>query len=702
MNEDTPEVNEMSDEDSARLDQFKEDISNDFELSADARDAANEDMRFINVPGGMWENFLEEDFDQDRVKLELDLVSDFLSTFVGEWNQNRIGVEFKADDSATSKDDADLINGIYRFDFRKGSGKLATDNAVDEAATCGVGAMKLATVFEDEEDPENDNQSIEWRPIYNAYSSVAWDSSAKRIDKRDAGYCTQLEQYIGKGFEKAFPGHKPVSAHTPDDRRWLNNTAAQNTVFVATRYEVTKVKVTMHIYNNLETGEIEAYDDEDHEEIKDDLKGDELKVFIRTRKISKQVVEKTVFSGDAILEPTRRIAGKWIPIIPIYGYRAYVDGIETYRGLVRKFKDAGRLFNMQVSQLAENAASAGQEVPIFAKSQMVSEDVQNVWADKNNKPYLIVDPLVDPQTGAIVAAGPIGYNKPAMLDQSTSTLLGIVPDFIQNVTGAAPNEAFSSDMSGKAIKALVKRENLKTQVVTDNIANAIVWSGTVYQAMASEIYNTKRIMQTVGKDGTEGETQLLSQVFDQESGRFIEANDLSGKKFQSYPDAGPQYETLAEQSVEELKGMMETLAGTPEGAKYMPVMLASMIDNISGVGLDPLKEFNRKIMVAGGMVKPITPEEEQIAQQAQQPKEDPNAKLAAAAAQQQLAEAESLRASAQQKTADAGKKLAETQKIQQETGLGDRQIVAKQQEQLLGQVFNNPAAEPPVDGNGVL
>ena len=147
---------------------------------------------------------------------------------------------------------------------------------------------------------------------------------------------------------------------------------------------------------------------------------------------------------------------------------------------------------------------------------------------------------------------------------------------------------------------------------------------------------------------------------------------------------------------------METLAGTPEGAKYMPVMLASMIDNISGVGLDPLKEFNRKIMVAGGMVKPITPEEEQIAQQAQQPKEDPNAKLAAAAAQQQLAEAESLRASAQQKTADAGKKLAETQKIQQETGLGDRQIVAKQQEQLLEQVFNNPAAEPPVDGNGVL
>ena len=407
---------------------------------------------------------------------------------------------------------------------------------------------------------------------------------------------------------------------------------------------------------------------------------------MRTRQISKQSVEKTVFSGDAILETTRRIAGKWIPIVPFYGYRAYVDGVETYRGLVRKLKDPARLFNMQVSQLAENAASAGQEVPIFAKSQMLADDVKAVWADKNNKPYLIVDPLYD-ENGVLISAGPIGYSKPAMLDQSTTTLLSIVPNFIQNVTGATPNEAFNSDMSGKAIRALVKRENLKTQVVTDNIANAIVWSGTIYQAMAADIYNTNRMMQTVGKDGTEGATQLLELVVDQETGMQVEANDLSGKKFQSYADAGPQYETLAEQAVEELKGIMELIAGTPAGEQYMPAAIADMIENSPSVGSSVLKEFNRKIMVAGGMVKPITPEEEQIAQQAQEPKEDPQAKLAEAASQQQLAEARSLVASADQKTADAEKKRAETRQILQETGLGDRKIEAKERENLLDQAF---------------
>ena len=683
---DNHDVKEMSESDIERLAMFKEDITSDAECSDDARDAANEDMRFINVPGGMWEDFLEDDENPNRVELELDLVSDFLSTFVGEWNQNRIGVEFKADDGKTDADDADLINGIYRFDFRKGSGKLATDNAVDEAATCGVGAMKLATVFEDEEDPENDNQSVEWRPIYNAYSTIYWDQTAKRIDKRDAGYCTQLDQFTPDSFEKQFPGHKPISAFTPNDRRGLNYNigSGKENIFIGTRYEVVKVKATMHIYNNLGTGKVEAYEDADHEEIKDELKKDELRVFVRTREISKQVVEKTVFSGDAILKSTQRIAGKWIPIIPFYGYRAYVDGIETYRGLVRKLKDAGRLFNMQVSQLAENASSAGQEVPIFAKSQMLGEDVQAVWANKNNKPYLIVDPLYD-ESGQLISAGPIGYSKPAALDQSTTTLMSIVPDFIQNVTGAAPHEAFNSDMSGKAVNALVKRENLKTQVVTDNIANAIVWSGTVYQSMASEVYNTKRMMQTVGKDGTEGTTQLLAMVVDQETGEMIEANDLSGKKFQSYPDAGPQYETLAEQVVEELKGMMEALAGTPAGEKYQDVMVATMINNISGVGLDMLKKFNRNILLAMGLEKPNTPEEEAIVKQAQEPQENPQAELAEAAAQQQLAEAKSLMASAEQKMADADKKRAETAQIQQETGLGDRQIAAKQQEQFFTQ-----------------
>jgi len=244
---------------------------------------------------------------------------------------------------------------------------------------------------------------------------------------------------------------------------------------------------------------------------------------LRKRKIVEQSVEKTVFSGVEILEDTRRIAGKWIPIVPFYGYRSYVDGTETYRGLVRKLKDAARLFNMQVSQLAENAASAGQEVPIFAPEQMQGDDMKALWADKNNAPYLLAEPLRD-NDGNMISAGPLGFSKPTMLDQSTTTVLGVVPQFVQDVSGGAPQGAFSSDMSGKAINAIVKRENMNTQVVNDNIANAIAWSGTIYQAIVDDVYTTKRMVRSISKDGTESEVQLQQTVVDEETGLMVESN----------------------------------------------------------------------------------------------------------------------------------------------------------------------------------
>ena len=671
---------------SEQLDTFKSDICSDADVVDEQRDKANEDMRFVNVTGGMWEGFLTHEYDVDRVKLELDLVSNYLQRFIGEWNLNRVGVDFKKDDASTQKEDSELLNGIYRADFRRFSGKIATDNAVNEAATCGVGAFKLASVFSDESDPENDDMQIEWRPIHNAYKLVFWDQAAQRIDKKDARHCTVLKEYTQSGFEGTWPDKTPSSAYVPLDRSYQNRTRSNiDFIYVATRYEVIKKRESVFVYRNLQTSEVEVYSKRDYAAIKDDLEGDEFREFIRERKVLRQHVEKTVFSGDDILEETKRIAGKWIPIIPFYGFRAYVDGAEWYRGLVRKLKDAARLFNMQISQLAENAASVGQEVPIFDPDQMENLDIQNMWADKNNKPYLLANSLRD-QSGNIVATGPIGYNKPAQLDASTTALVGIVPSFIQGVTGGAPQDTIDPDASGKAINALIKRENLNTQVILDNIETAVVWSGEVYQSMAAELYNTERVMQTIGKDGRDGEVALSETILDKDSGRMVEINTLTGKRFRAYADAGPQYETLREQTVEDLKGMLSTLSTVQGGEQYIPVLISSLLENISGVGLDPVKEFNRRLMLTQGLVKPEGPEEEAMVASMQQEK-GPSAqeKLTEAAAQQQLAEARNLDSDSVQNVSSARKYDAQTVEIMAKIEQNNQKIALDAQKQLNDQ-----------------
>ena len=682
----TKKIKESSDQ---MLDRYKQDIQKDADVVLEQRDKANEDMRFVNVVGGMWEGFLEDQFN-DRTKLEFDIISNYIQRYIGQWNQSRVGVEYKANDRATSDEDADLINGIYRADFREFSGKMSIDNAVDEQATCGYGAFKLATKFVDEEDPENDHQRIEWRPVHNAYNSIYWDKAAKRIDKRDAVHCTELISFTPESFSKKYPDKDPVSAYHPNSRRFYNidsSNAQSSLIYVAKRYEIKREEVNVFVYSNLADGKVEVYSEEDHKLIEEELETNQFKNFLRKRKILKQSVYVTIFSGEDILEKSRRLAGKYIPIIPIYGYHSYIDGCEWYRGLVRKLMDAARLYNMQISQLAENSASTGQEIPIFDPSQMEG-GISELWADRNTKPYLLARALRD-NDGNIVAHGPTSYLKPSSLDANTQSLLQIVPSFVTATTGGAPQDTIDPNASGKAINALQKREDLNTQVMFDNIANAIEWSGSVYESMAQEVYSEKRSVNVIEKDGVESSKELLKNVLDENTGRLTETNNLEGKKFRVYSDIGPQYDTLRQQTVDDLKGMLEVLRSQEGGQQYTDAIIATILENVTGVGLGPLKDIVRRNMLMQGIAKPETDEEKEMVAASQQPKEDPQAELVAAAAQQALAEARERESKVLDNTASAQLKQVKAQetlnKIQIENE--DRRMTTLAD--IRNQVFEN-------------
>lgn len=688
-----------------KLEKLKQRTDHDADVMTDQRNKANEDLRFVNVTGGMWENFLEPEFER-RAKMEFDLVSNHLFRFMGEWNLNRMGVEYRPDDDVTQDSDAELLNGIYRADFRDGSGKVSLDNAVYETATCGYGAFKLATIFEDEGDPENERQRIEWRPIQNAFNTVFWDSSAIRPDKRDARWVTVLTEYTEERFEEVFPGFIPSSAYTPETLRHLNFTGQNsitNPIYVATSYEIIKKKEPVFIYNNLVEGEVEVYSKEEHKIFEKELKADKNRTFVRERKVVVQHVEKRVFSGTDFLKPVKVIIGKWIPIIPMYGYRAYVDGVEWYKGLVRPLKDASRLFNMHMNQLAENSASNGQKIPIFDPDQM-PDNIAEGWADLNNAPYVLAESLKD-EDGNIVHQGPLGFLDPGKLDPNTAASIQALMGFIQETTGGMPKDTMDPNASGKALRAMMKRENMNTQPLQDNINGAIEWGGVVYQSMAAEVYNQEQIVRTIGVDGTEGREQLLKVIMDEKTGKMVRANNLRGKRFRAYSDIGPQYESLREETVETLKAMGEFLKDTPAGNQYIPAIIFTMLDNMEGVGVGPLKDMNRRNMIMQGLKKPETDEEKQMLAQAQQPKPDPQAQLIAAAANQANAEAKKFESEGRNldsksidNVASARKKAAETAKIVSETKQGEAKTFSQLRkeafEQARGLPFGGGPAAP--------
>lgn len=654
----------MPEEALAKLQRFKTEAAKDADALEEQRDQANEDMRFVSVPGGQWEGFLETQF-ETRARLEFDTVSDFLNRTLAEWNNNRMGVEYKPDDGA-SDDDAELLTSIYRADFRDGTGKEAVDQAVKEALTCGYGAFHIRPVFEDDEDAENDLQRIIWDPIYNAYSTVFWDRSARRLDKRDAARCTLLTPFTKEAFEEQFPGKKPSSAYDPGDRSYLNFSISERPFYVATRYEVIKSKESVFIYDNLSTGEREFFDEKEHEEKKAELSKSNVHQFVRKRAITRRRVEMSRFSGEEFLEEPRRIAGKFIGVIPVYGNRSYVDGTEYYYGLVRKLKDPARVINVQMSQVVEQSATGGVEVPIFERSQVEADDIRAGWETNQAQAYKVIDAVRDPD-GNIVSMGPIGYSKPPQISGAASTLLEFSMQFMQGATGGAPQDTLDPDASGKAIQALLKRQNQNTQPMFDNVAGALEFSGDVYQSIAEETYDSPRLIRTLSQDGTHGKETLFKAVLDEQTDRIIETNKLKGKKFRAYADVGPLFDSLREQTVEDLKNLISSIGDIPAGQDYMDTALAALLSNISGVGLDEIKQQAHRKMMLMGLREPQSDEDKEFIDSVSEPQEDPQEELAKAAARQQDAEAKSLEASTIQKLADAEKKQAETAKIEAET-----------------------------------
>ncbi len=666
--------------DEEMLDRFKNDVVKDFSVSEDQRIAANEDTRFIHVDGGMWEDFAEatHGMNSNRARMEFDIVSDFVNRFNGEWSQNRANVSYTPDDTKVSEDDAELLSGIYRSEFNDNDGETSQDNAVGEVSECGYGSFKLSTRFVDEEDPENQEQEIIWEPIFNAYNTVIWPSNAKRLDKRDAGHCTVLVPYSPDEFKAEYPDAVAVSAPHPYALNYFDWNTPE-VIMVAERYEIKKIETIVHVYEHVEGNKVESYSEDEVEKIEDELKADGW-TFVRERKIKRQTVWKSVFSGGEFLpqengktEP-RRIAGRYIPIIPLYGYRRFVDNMERYKGLIRKLKDAARFFNMDMSRMADAAGSSPDTKPIFTKKQIKGRE--NDWTNPDVA-YRVINDLED-GAGNPIPSPPVGYEQPTQVDPNTIASIAVIDGFVNRITGGAPQEIENSDASGKALNALRARENLNTQPVADNIVHGIQHSGDVYRSIASEVHADTKSKRITKEDGSSSLVTINASILDEDTGEYVEPIAISKGRFKVLARVGPQYESQREATVATMENGMNMVG--PESEFFSPMMSVWMA-NVNGTGMDILKKFNRDKMIRAGLEEPETDEEMQMMKEAQE-QVDPQTALNESITNQQNAEAENLEASARNKDADTIKKRAETAEIVVDIGAKNGGFMQRRMAQL--------------------
>lgn len=614
-----------------------------------------QDRRFYSLAGSQWEGPLWDQY-ENKPKFEVNKIMLAVIRVVNEYRNNRITVDYVSKDGKENDRLAEVCDGLYRADEQASVADEAYDNAFEEAVGGGIGAWRLRTVYEDEENDEDDRQRIRIEPIFDADSSVFFDLGAKRQDKSDAKYCFVVTSMTRQAYKETWgddPTDWPKIIH-----QYEFDWCTPDVVYVAEYYKVEEKTETIRIFQAID-GTEERYTQADFaadEALEETLAAIGTRE-VRQKKVKRKRVRKYIMSGGRVLEDAGYIAGKCIPIVVVYGKRWFVDNIERCMGHVRLAKDAQRLKNMQLSKLGEISALSSVEKPILTPEQVAGHQV--MWAEDNLKdyPYLLINPVTD-QNGNQAISGPVAYTRSPQIPPAMAALLQITETDMQDILGnPAGADKMVSNISGKAVEMIQARVDGQAYIYMSNFAKGMKRCGEIWLSMARDIYTEeKRKMKTIAATGESGTIELMQPTIDEETGKLVMENDISSATFDVVADVGPTSSSKKQATVRAITGMLQ-ITQDPETAQ---VLTAMAMMNMEGEGLSDTNAYFRKKLLRMGVVKPTDDETQELMAEMQSQPEDPNSIFLQAAAEEATAKAAKARADTVETVASAELKRAQT------------------------------------------
>jgi hypothetical protein len=582
-----------------------------------------------------------------------------------------------------------------------------------------MGAIRLRARYEDELDDDDTRQRVAIEPIFEADTCVFFSLDGKRYDKADAKRCYVLSSMTRDDYASEY-GEDPASMPKFITRSMFDWTTP-DVVWIAEVYEVEEKSELVHFFRGLalnddEPDEMEVSDKELQEEpgkqAELEARGFQ-KVREKRRKVRK--VHKYIMNGARILSDEGYIAGTCIPIVPFYGKRWFVDGIERCQGHVRLARDAQVLDNMIKSWLAEMAGRFDIEKPILTPEQIAGH--ADMWAqDAIEKfPYLLVNPILDTATGQQIIA-PVAYTKAPNMPPAMAALAQLAAQSLEDMLGnQQAGEQLEPNQSGKAVELIQQRLDMQVFIYIDNFKKMIKQVGHVWQSMASELlHEPGRRMKTIDHADQTGTVELMKPMIDKESGERYLANDLSRAKFDVIPDVGPSSVSRKAALVRELTGILQ-MTQDPD---TMTVLTSMILMNLEGEGMSDIRSYYRGKLVRMGVIQPTDDEKQQLMAEQQQAANQPpdaqsqflleSAKKAAADAQKSQAQTELTVAQTEKTRADAMVAIAGIGQAQQAHTLDvvqhlDGQQMAQAQlahevQQAAQAAAQQAAAQPPQGG----
>jgi len=569
-----------------------------YEADRKNRDHAIEDLEFFD--GKQWPDTLKAVRENDgRPCLVINKLQEKVDQVVGDMLQNRPGMQVVGVDDVADPKIAETYEGIVRHIESNSDAEEVYSHAFEHATICGMANYRVLTQYVDDDIFE---QEIVIGSIDNPLS-VYWDPAAKKKSRRDAKHAFVSDMMTKEQFLAKYPDAEPSSfegAASADEGLW-NQDGRVRVCEYWIRYPVKKTiwlfeDGTVRDQRPLTTPPLEGPDGKPPEQQMEPKPPG----VIRERLVDSYRVVQYIISGTEILSGPNPWAGKWIPLIPVWGKELNIKGERRIRGLVRYAKDAQRMFNYWES-LATEAVALAPRTPWLLTGKQIDKH-ERAWGQSHERsmPYLLYNADINapPPKRQSMPGIPTGLEQRAKINS----------EHIKSTTGLYDPSlgAKSNETSGRAILLRQREGDTATYAYINNFIRSLGYLGKILIDLIPRIYDTSRVIRITGKDGNQSLVPINKK---QEDGTLL--NDLTIGRYDVVIDAGPSYTT---QRQEALEAMMKIAQSNPEiflliGHKLVQSMDWPGAQEIAEV-LKPVSEFYLKQLTGGGQQEGPSPEEQ--------------------------------------------------------------------------------------------
>jgi len=495
------------------------------------RQEALEDLKFGG--GDQWPVELQNSRNlESRPVITVNKVDNYCRQVCNQQRQQRPRIKVHAMNTHDDMVDAQVVQGIIRHIEVNSNADHAYDNAFEYAVRMGWGFMRVRTDYVSE---DSFDQEIFIDPVDNPFT-VYFDPNSVAPDGSDADRCLITTMMPKKEFSKLYP-KASVDGGTSFTQRGTGDSQSEwitkEDIRLAEYYYTVREKATLY---QLSDGSSTFSDDKD---FFNRLAMAGITV-IDQRPSYKKTIKYCKLTATEIIEEGSW-AGRYIPIVPVYGRHIVIGDKRKKFGMIRYAKDPQRMYNFWQTSITEGVALAPKAKWLLAEGQ--DEGHENDWAQANIKSFPV---LRYKQTDIEGRPAPVPTRlQPEPPQAGVMAAAAGVDNDIKSIMGVFdPAQLGQGNISGKALNGQQQQVDLTNYDYYDNLTRSIAHVGKICLDLIPKIYDTERVMRIIGDDG---KPDLLTINQREATGRVL--NDMSVGQYDIVMDTGPGYDSKRQEAV---------------------------------------------------------------------------------------------------------------------------------------------------------